>query len=112
MMINLAKAFQYEPFAKRHLRAHKSFSTPRRLASALQAKRSLTLAFLTPLEPCCDGGVPRKINKFALQAAFFKGLSTPMIKGFPGVHETVLGKFCKALIMSWKKRGFLNPTEN
>ncbi len=48
---------------------------PRSVSRRLQRIGALgSFAFLTPLEPCCDGGVPRKINKFALQAPFFKGL--------------------------------------
>jgi len=51
------------------------FSTPQRLASASKAKRSLTLAFLTPSKALLrTAGYLRKINKFALQAPFFQGL--------------------------------------
>ncbi len=73
--IDMARPLQNAAF-----RAHKSFSTPQRLASASKAKRSLSFAFLTPLEPCCDGGVPRKIFEIALQAAFFKGLMARYVR--------------------------------
>jgi len=67
----------YETFAKRRLRADGIFFDPAASRKRLYRLNALgSFAFLTPLEPCCDGGVPRKINKFALQAAFFKGLLT------------------------------------
>jgi len=49
---------------------------PRDVSRRLQRIGALvTLAFFTPLKRCCDGGVPRKIFKIALQAPFFKGLA-------------------------------------
>jgi len=53
-----------------------SFSTPRRLAAASKAKRSVTFCVFNAIKAlAATAGYLRKINKFALQAAFFKGLS-------------------------------------
>jgi len=65
-----------ETFAKRRLRAHKSFSTPLRLAAASKAKRSGIVRVFNAFKALAlTAGYLRKINKFALQALFFKGLT-------------------------------------
>jgi len=53
-----------------------SFSTPQRLAAASKAKRSgIVRVFYAFKALALTAGYPRKINEFALQAAFFKGLA-------------------------------------
>jgi len=53
-----------------------SFSTPRRLAAASKAKRSGIIRVLKAFKSlAATAGYLRKINKFALQAPFFKGLN-------------------------------------
>ncbi len=80
--VSLTECFPYKNRLFRRDLCKTPLFRPRNVSQkALKPKRSVTLAFLTPLEPFCDGGVYlRKIFKIALQAAFFKGLSTPAIK--------------------------------